>query len=491
MAFFAESERKRGTVNAALGHYIGADWRFAVLLVSCFVLCGPPARAQGQDISRADVGKWLDTHPAAKPDFKAGDVLGAADLDRLRPFVPPGYLEQLKFPSFTMKVVAARTHLPRQDYVNCTERYQPQVRLDPDGTLTNHICGQPFSNASLNPSDPASGLKAAWNFELRWQNYGEFDLTTVYAPMYFGGTHDLTTDSSLQMPPLQWLAGIDLQTKLPANVGPYVQGGGTVRRTFSSSYQRLYFTHLAQAADKGGVLDIPNAKAFFWKEFSGFITPYDLRGQVFITYRYSDFHHADDSWIYDPTTRRVRRFSAEEKSDSFLGTDETLNDFYSFSGHVLDWNWKFLGWRDLVSVMDSAHTDTHTYGPNGNIPDDVWSLRRFAVVERTPKNPAVPYGDVIMFWDAENWTPWMELAFDHHGKLWRVFVFVSNWSEDFKPWSEINHGTQVTIVQGGQTIDVQNQRSTLFLTFGRGSPDVIMSRANKLFDPSNLEQVHR
>jgi len=107
------------------------------------------------------------------------------------------------------------------------------------------------------------------------------------------------------------------------------------------------------------------------------------------------------------------------------------------------------------------------------------------VVERTPKNPAVPYGDVIMFWDAENWTRWMELAFDHHAKLWRVFVFVSNWSEDFKPWSEINHGTQVTIVQGGQTIDVQNQRSTLFLTFGRGSPNVIMSRANKLHRASN------
>ena len=73
-----------------------------------------------------------------------------------------------------------------------------------------------------------------------------------------------------------------------------------------------------------------------------------------------------------------------------MGTDETLNDFYSFSGHVLDWNWKFLGWRDLVSVMDSAHTDMHTYGPNGNIPDDVWSLRRFAVVERTPRKSRQP-----------------------------------------------------------------------------------------------------
>ena len=161
-------------------------------------------------------------------------MLSSGDLERLRPFVPPGYLEQLNFPSFKMKVVAVRSHQPRQDYVNCTERYQAQVRLAPDGALTNHICGQPFSNASLNPSDPVSGLKAAWNFELRWQNYGEFDATTVYVPLYFGGTHDLTSDSALQMPPEQWLSGVDLQSKLPPNIGPYVQGGGTVRRTFSS-----------------------------------------------------------------------------------------------------------------------------------------------------------------------------------------------------------------------------------------------------------------
>jgi hypothetical protein len=120
MAFFAESERKQGTVSAAWGDSIRVDWRFAFLLVSCLVLCWPAARAQGRDISRVDVGKWLDAHPAAKPNFKAGDVLSAANLDRLRSFVPPGYLEQLNFPSFTMKVVAARTHQPRQDYVNCT-----------------------------------------------------------------------------------------------------------------------------------------------------------------------------------------------------------------------------------------------------------------------------------------------------------------------------------------------------------------------------------
>ncbi len=284
MTFFTESSKRESPLVPSKD-FPRIDWRLAILFVTSLVLCWPATSTQAQDVSRADVGKWLDTRPSA-PNFKANDVLSSGDLERLRSFVPPGYLEQLNFPSFKMKVVAVRSHQPRQDYVNCTERYQAQVRLAPDGALTNHICGQPFSNASLNFSDPVSGLKAAWNFELRWQNYGEFDATTVYVPLYFGGTHDLRSDSALQMPPEQWLSGVDLESKLPPNIGPYVQGGGTVRRTFSSLYQRLYFTHLAPAADKGGVLGVPNAKAFFWKEFSGFISPYDLRGQVFITYRY-------------------------------------------------------------------------------------------------------------------------------------------------------------------------------------------------------------
>jgi hypothetical protein len=84
-----------------------------------------------------------------------------------------------------------------------------------------------------------------------------------------------------------------------------------------------------------------------------------------------------------------------------------LTSYYRYPSEV----WRIFHQRSgCTIVMDSAHTDMHTYGPNGNIPDDVWSLRRFAVVERTPRNPANPYGEVIMFWDAENWTPWMELA---------------------------------------------------------------------------------
>ena len=130
MTFFPESSKPESPLVPSKDSP-RIDWRLVILFVTSLMLCWPATSTQAQDVSRAEVGKWLDTRPSA-PNFKADDVLSSGDLERLRPFVPPGYLEQLNFPSFKMKVVVVRSHQPRQDYVNCTERYQAQVRLAPD-----------------------------------------------------------------------------------------------------------------------------------------------------------------------------------------------------------------------------------------------------------------------------------------------------------------------------------------------------------------------
>jgi hypothetical protein len=46
------------------------------------------SRAAAQDVknyTRATLGQWLSKYADAKPDFKPGDVLGAKDLERIRP----------------------------------------------------------------------------------------------------------------------------------------------------------------------------------------------------------------------------------------------------------------------------------------------------------------------------------------------------------------------------------------------------------------------
>jgi hypothetical protein len=463
----------------------------ALVLVAGCAVSAATAAAQGALPTRQTVEQWLAQNANAKPDFKPGDVLTAKDLARIRPFVPPGYVEQLNFPELRMQIVAPRSHKPAKAYNDCTEKYQAQVRLNSDGTIANYLCGQPFSDASFVPNDPLSGFKAIWNFEYRWQNYGPVDLNFMFIYDHFGGSHAGAAPNLIEAPPVSWSAGINFTSKMPTEAAKFFGGGGTFSKTMSSFYQRAYYSHLAQRAADGGLLPVPNAKDYFWKEFEGFFEPYDVRGQVFITYRYNDPNRTDDAWAYDPQSRRVRRISVEVKSDSLVGTDQTTEDFNTFSGRPVRWNWKFLGWRDLLCVMDSKYDYAHYYGPNGLVPDDVWSVRRFAVVERTPKEPHHPYSSVMMFWDAEDWHPWMALMFDRQKNLFKSLTYTFRWSEDYDQWAEINHGVHVVGLQGLAAIDYSQHRATIFPAFGAGYPEIDVNHVDKLYDISKLEEFHR
>ena len=473
-------------INVYQRHAITIATGAACLLV----LLTTVARAQDiKSYTQANLNEWLRKYADAKPDFKPGDVLGQKELEKMRPFVPPGYLEQVNFPEFKMPIIAPRDHTPRRDFMNCTEKYQAQVKLGSDGTLENYLCGQPFSNASLDPKDPQSGLKAVYNFDYRWQNYGQLSLNFLYIYDKFGGSH--SGPIPIDAPPGNWIEGLKLVSKLPDDVSRYYGGGGTFEKTASSFYERLYFSHLAPLADRGGLLDTPDAKNFFWKEFNGLMSPFDMRGQVIIDYRYTDPRRADDAWAYDPKLRRVRRISLEVKSDSVAGTEQTFEDFYTFSGRPLSWNWKFLGWKDVLCVADPKEDYPYFYGPNGQITDDVWSVRRVAVIERTPKIPNHPYSSVVMLWDAENWTPWLAFSFDRDKKLYKTWTLQNKWSEDFKEFAELNHGLRVSTLQSEVVVDVQNDRATIFGGYGTGNPDISLEHAKRLFDINKLEEAHR
>ena len=432
---------------------------------------------------------WMSKYANAKPDFKPGDVLTAKDIERMRPFVPPGYLEQLNFPEFKARIVKALPHTPRQDYVNCTEKYSAQTRLSRDGALLNYVCGQPFPTDSISTSDPMSGYKVAWNYEWKWQNFGLIVMDHVWAWVRNGGTHLGTAPQNAESPPIEWIQGVKVTTPFPTGIDKLYGGGGTYERTLSGFYQKTIFSHLAQL--NGGALPAPGSKDFQHKEITIFFNPFDIRGTAFIVYRYLDPRRADDSWAFIPNLRRVRRISAEVKSDSLLGTDLTIEDYYGFNGRELDWNWKFLGWKDVMGVWDPQDDYAHTYGPNGTIADDVWSVKRCAIVLRTPVSTRHPYSAVINFFEPETWLGPYHVAFDRKSKLWKVFEWRWKYSETFNHWAELNHGIQSYTWQSVSVIDIQNQRATIIRGFGDGFPNYPISQVTSTFDVNRLEQVHR
>lgn len=462
---------------------------FALLLSPGLVWAAPYNYPPLNLPTRAEYTTWLQQCTNAKPDFKPGDVLTQKDIGRIRCFIPPGYLQMLNFPGFRMEIGKTEDHTPRKDFVACTEQHLNQPRLAADGSLENYVCGQPFPNSSFKIGDPTSGIKAAWNFEYRWQDYGLYVYTLPWMLVRFvPGHHSL----SIERPPTSWrLPPFDGKIPSSEQLAKDFQGGGVWQRVLQSSYQRLYYSHLAMLPNH--TLDLPNASKIEFKEFTGFFDPFDIRGTAFITIRYTDPHKADDSWAYLPTLRRVRRISAQVKSDSLLGTDHTLADFYGFSGRILSWKWKFLGWKKILAVFSSKYDYAHYFGPYGTIPNDRWTLRRYAVIERTPKLARNPYATAIDFWDSQNYDCSYLIAFDRSDKLWKIFQFTKVWSEDFKEpaLQKINKGVYTTDFQTVAVTDLQNRRATLNPLYGLGWLNVDAQQAESLYDISKLEVIHR
>ncbi len=74
-------------------------------------------------------------------------------------------------------------------FKSATEKYSPQVVLNPDGTLKNYVAGQPFP--LLDPNDPQMATKLMWNFSFRPLYTDDVDLRFPEIASYVGGSKDL------------------------------------------------------------------------------------------------------------------------------------------------------------------------------------------------------------------------------------------------------------------------------------------------------------
>ena len=57
-----------------------------------------------------------------------------------------------------------------------------------------------------------------------------------------------------------------------------------------------------------------------------YLEPRNVKDTAFLTYDYPEAGRDDDQWLYLPAMRKVRRISASDRGDYFLGTDLTYED---------------------------------------------------------------------------------------------------------------------------------------------------------------------
>jgi hypothetical protein len=253
---------------------------------------------------------------SATAGVSPGDVITWDNREKVKGLLPDELFPYVAedFKDLRMNIVSANDFTPNQKYIEATVKYACQATVNEKSVLENYTAGEPFPYSKwaqeatnracdLSEDDPQLGIKLGWNYNYRWQ----------------GG-------SGLNLP--HW--GFS-----------WMRNNGKERwRLGQGEYRRTYFSHRADLLPETTVLE--EGTEVEWAEFFDVKTPFDLRGTMFRLYRYVT-DREDDTWAYIPALRRVRRIAATQKSDSLLGTEFALEDFYGMAGYTWDAQWEFKG----------------------------------------------------------------------------------------------------------------------------------------------------
>ncbi len=182
----------------------------------------------------------------------------------------------------------------------------------------------------------------------------------------------------------------------------------------------------------------------------------------------------------------MRRLSAKEKSDTWLGSEITFDDFYGFDGHVLDNTWRYHGRKKMLAVMNSKYPYARHMGPNSRVPEDRWELRDTVVVEGTPTLENHPYQSRLLFLDTQTFQMVVALYFDPEGRLFRGAFPVYSWSETTEDNAELNRGAHVSMYKGYAFINFQTGNTTLTNVLETTYPPADPKKVRRLYRVDNL-----
>lgn len=105
-----------------------------------------------------------------------------------------------------------------------------------------------------------------------------------------------------------------------------------------------------------------------------FVEPADIRNTAFLNYEYDDDDVEEESWLYLPALRKVKRLSASDKSDAFMGSDFSYNDFKT--NHREYWNYKMISKSAVIDGEDCWVIEGHPkVGKEKKVRDETGCLK--------------------------------------------------------------------------------------------------------------------
>jgi len=365
---------------------------------------------------------------AAPAQFQEGDILTLQQVEKLRPFLPEEFWDNRDFFFYEGMQLeigpTMRDYSPSEPFRATTEKYRGKARVGPDGSLENYAAGRPFPVEEIDcKSDPLAGAKIMWDFV------------------------SVAGDGQAHFFYSYWDRGEQLSL--------YYEGTGQsvkLAHRFEPKYE----------PQDGDLLPNEKRKGAFGVAVDA---PFDARGIQILSYRYksSDKPRSqarnDDTWVYVPTLRRVRRISTAQRTDAISGTDFTFDDLRSFDGIVPQYEWQCLAERRMIAPMNTKvkaypYEEEHNFGPYGlSFASDRWELRDAWLVRMTPKNDDHPYHHKDIWIDQQTLAPLYSFAYDQKQELWKIIWHNKRWSEDeeltgewFPGWEEVPEPRALAVI---------------------------------------------
>jgi len=327
----------------------------------------------------------LTSSTAASADLAPGTVLTKADIDKYSEYLPPSVVKMLEYGMKIEMTKPERCPWP-EVFKQATEKYAAQVELAEDGyTMKNYVAGMPFPTIDAN--DPAAAWKIMWDHE--------------YKPAY---SDDVRTE---------WVVENE-------------DSSGFIEKMLSSDvWRRLKWDGRINLNPKPIIEHTPEMR--YTEQWGPIQTPYDLKGTAFLLYRYREGERADDSWLYLPQLRRVRRYSTSDRSGTLFGSDIDQDSIWGFNSKPEWWDFRLLGEKEILVPMHAGKyaTDDIWCAKDGTaswVPCVKWEKRKVWLIEGKPsKLPVYAFSKRHLWIDQEVYNVTTSEMFDQRGELWKVW----------------------------------------------------------------------
>ena len=156
----------------------------------------------------------------------------------------------------------------------------------------------------------------------------------------------------------------------------------------------------------------------------GFKFPYAIQGMFSCSYRYWDPNKDDDMWMYFPAFRRIRRMSTKQRQDSVGGGQIfTMDTAAVFGGKVVQYNWKYLGRKEMLTCRNGKLKPEWEEGKYTIGIDNYYQKVNTYLLEGRSKDPNHMYSKFIMYMDPWTWETTWTLLYDRKGKLLHFFNY--------------------------------------------------------------------